>query len=289
VQIDSNTLQKIEHFLNPAQWSHGSDDSVDPFFLCQHEDTKRLLKNELYTSLAQQLAVGLIPIGACSLQDIIDVLAGKPFRMAQQDLFRFAQLLLRISRSLKTNRGNLKALLSGSDRETLLAKCASRCSICKYSFSSEAIDLYFGLGGGTRRARFRFYDRMKPSRHSGLDLEIEIDHIQPISFLGTDDIANLQLLCSHCNQVKREFESVFERGQLLSRVSLLPHPFVTLKMMSRFGCEKCRSEGVVRELTVAARDQRLPPVIDNLLVTCIDAAHDPESGTRWMECQKATE
>ncbi|WP_406234950.1 HNH endonuclease [Nocardia sp. NBC_01009] len=52
----------------------------------------------------------------------------------------------------------------------------------------------------------------------------EVDHIKPVSARGTDDDANLWVLCTDCHQTKTAAEAAAGRARRSRRRPIKPHP-----------------------------------------------------------------
>jgi hypothetical protein len=279
-RLDSATVARIEAFVGSAHWREGSDSAFDPFFLVS-QDLRSLFQSDLCSLFAQQMLLGLIPCSRDLDLDGLLQLVRARFIAKPVDLARLAQLLLAVQEGLRASRTSLRAALGHEERGTLLDRAQSRCSICRCRFSDAAVEAFYAGRGFRPNPVYQYYDWLKPARIRGREQGIEVDHIQPISFTGSDELENLQVLCAYCNRVKRDYFTIYDRlSEIIRGDSCAPHPFGVLRLLSRDQCRRCYTEASSDdELTVRLRDRELPPLLENLEVTCY--AHD-DMGDRWL-------
>lgn len=281
-RLDSSTVDKIRRYLHPEHWVSGSDTAFDPFYLLA-EENKELCKNELGTLFSQLLVIGLIPSDKSVSFDQLYHILERKFESHDGAITRLTQTLVRIRRALSENRKNLRQELRDEELSLLYDNCEGHCKICRLEFSNQAREAFFMKSQFKPTLRWPYYDRMKQFRSDGLDVRIEIDHIQSVSFLGSNELENLQLLCAHCNKIKREHFTVFDRIKPTLKSTTRLDDFVVLRLLSRGRCQKCEQEGNTgKELSTYVIDLELPPVFGNLGVTCVDPSHDPITDKRWM-------
>lgn len=107
----------------------------------------------------------------------------------------------------------------------------------------------------------------------------EIDHIVPVSGLGTNDPGNLQLVCRACNLAKHSSLELHPRAEIVwagSRIADVPrmHLLRMLQWLIRRTdgrCLSCGMEGV--ELTMRPEHPRAPLVRTSMRVTCYSCTH----------------
>lgn len=176
--------------------------------------------------------------------------------------------------------------ISVAEKFTLLSISEKRCQICGYSFADEAVEQFLG-GSLVEKIRHSFYDFLKPTYRSPTDSQVEIDHKQPLSRGGANDLDNLQLLCGFCNRAKRDFTTVFDAS--VSGVALC-HPrlgnirlsswFLVVRTLVGNHCHFCGRNASVTELTVTpvTVSREINPV--NICVTCYEC--DPIKQYRYV-------
>lgn len=98
-----------------------------------------------------------------------------------------------------------------ADKEILLTKSAPhpRCWICGEKFTKEAIDIFTG-NSGIKINTPTYIDIFRPKGLKPKHLEIQIDHVYPVSKGGHHDITNFRLSCGWCNLYKRDYTSLYE-------------------------------------------------------------------------------
>jgi hypothetical protein len=153
-----------------------------------------------------------------------------------------------------------------SHHRAVWLKSGGRCSSCHYDFTAKNSPALLTL------------DPFKLYYQSPEELTApEIDHIVAISGVGTNELANLQLLCRWCNfgkgdglgvDIRREAEyaalgiSEIPRGHIASMF------YMTLAD-NDFSCETCR-RGQHIELTIRLRDSQHGFLLSNLVSTCYE-------------------
>lgn len=79
------------------------------------------------------------------------------------------------------------------------------------------------------QTRLKVYERDGyKCKHCGTTDELTLDHIRPKSEGGTDEIVNLQTLCSDCNKRKANFED-YPFYIRFRKIWSLPEQFATMK------------------------------------------------------------
>lgn len=164
-----------------------------------------------------------------------------------------------------------------------LAGNPPRCWICGAEFRVHTIDRF--LYGGAKQAPSlpSFVDILRPRGLNERDLQIEVDHVIPLS-RGGEDGFNLRLACGWCNRYKSARQSLFDaEGQPIVAganaigLASVPQPFWTIRLLGLMrrcehpeGCERTSADS---ELTVVPINFEGAPNPINLRVTCSE--HDP--------------
>jgi 5-methylcytosine-specific restriction endonuclease McrA len=124
-------------------------------------------------------------------------------------------------------------------------------------------------------------DMYKPYHESREELlQPEVDHIEAISFLGTNDLANLQVLCRLCNLGKGDGLGISVREELRQArtpTNLLPRAyriraFYATVLRDKKRCKLCGNTHSNSELTVRLRHARGSYVRSNLHTVCVPCA-----------------
>lgn len=120
-------------------------------------------------------------------------------------------------------------------------------------------------------------DAFKPYFHEqgpSIWMSPEVDHIEPVSGFGTNNLENLQLLCRLCNQGKDDGLGVSiakEARHAHTPIKSVPHGHIVRMLYSRlaiddFRCQICSSNS--NELTVRKKRNAGPYVLSNLFSVC---------------------
>lgn len=154
-------------------------------------------------------------------------------------------------------------------RLALLKRDGPRCRACKLDLLDRPVE----------RVQARPPDPFKPYH---LDAEAltatEVDHIEPISSLGTNQVANLQLLCRWCNAGKSDGLGMdFRKEASLAGTCPEDAPrshmaalFYTVVARDAFVCRLC--EGNDNELTMRFKRPLGTLTRGNLITACYECA-----------------
>ena len=85
-------------------------------------------------------------------------------------------------------------------------KKEDKSSTSKYYNQDSAFYNNTGFGKNTVIKKFLIDERGPYCENCGEEIELQVDHIVPVSRGGTDDMENLQLLCYECHQKKHNYE-----------------------------------------------------------------------------------
>lgn len=190
----------------------------------------------------------------------------------------------------KSSRGHINQEM----REELWfsAEPEPRCYLCGYLFDGFARDKYLKRASTLRPGLPGLVDLVRPRGLQLRDLQIEIDHVRPVSAGGRGTIENLRLACGWCNSVKSNRYSLYAssstsklelRTKDLGRV-VLPQPMWVLRMVATRGrCEAssgcdARLDSHELFLTPANTTGVLNPA--NAFVCC--KKHDPWAASRLV-------
>jgi 5-methylcytosine-specific restriction endonuclease McrA len=154
-----------------------------------------------------------------------------------------------------------------SHKDRLLAKQNYRCRHCRVKFDSDPIT-------AEMEDPYKPYHPVTKER-----LSPEVDHIEPISVWGTNDINNLQVICRLCNHGKGDGLGIDPKAEISSaarpvksvgwshRASMFF--YVTQRFDSK--CQRC--QGVNSELTIRPIREKGCFVQSNLCAVCVDCAY----------------
>jgi hypothetical protein len=95
-----------------------------------------------------------------------------------------------------------------------------RCWYCGYRFS-DAVVAGFLKSFKVELKPSLLVDFVTPRGVRGLDLRIEVDHVQPLAAGGADAIDNMRLACAWCNRGKSSFRLLFES---VKNARIIRHP-----------------------------------------------------------------
>ena len=165
---------------------------ADAFRLSEH------IEEALESSLKLRLALHFCPVDAIqwdatrsdSRVDVISRYLQEAFAVRCDEAVNIARDVATVLRCWETQRQKLASRV-----EELLARQSNKCATCHVEFSEERRSL-------TERGEL---DSLKPyhlNPGAGTWMAPEVDHIVPISVLGTNDDDNLQVLCKLCNAGK---------------------------------------------------------------------------------------
>lgn len=181
------------------------------------------------------------------------------------------------------------------DKSILIAQAGSapRCWICGDIFSKEAI-LFFN-GDKTIDVKVpQYIDIFRPKGLKTRHVQIEIDHIFPISKGGEHDITNFRLCCGWCNLHKRDRVSLYEvngspirlkSGNITRSTNFrtIPRSFWTVRAMGLI--KKCEHDGCTAtaensSLFVSLLDDSGAATPSNLSIVCEE--HDKNKDSRYQ-------
>ncbi|WP_083792789.1 HNH endonuclease [Kribbella flavida] len=159
-------------------------------------------------------------------------------------------------------------------REYLLERDGSRCGSCRVDFSQATDEV------DSVRLRDPFkLAWVDPSRH----LQATVDHREPVSKFGTNEVDNLWLLCRFCNEGKGDGSPILLKheldyaadlpwaGSVNPAANLLAHSSrITYRVLARQNFECGRCGGRDHELTVRKERESGLAVLSNLTSVCVE-------------------
>lgn len=174
-----------------------------------------------------------------------------------------------------------------SEKEILLAQASPypRCWICGEEFTTEAV----GFFSGHRTSKINtptYIDIFRPKGLKPKHLEIQIDHVYPVSKGGHHDITNFRLCCGWCNLYKRDYTSLYDapgkpirlvKGKITSSTNFrtIPQFFWTVRALGltqRCEHESCAATTKNEHLLLSLIEQKGAATPSNLKIICKD--HD---------------
>jgi len=161
-------------------------------------------------------------------------------------------------------------------RSELLTRDGSKCRSCYVDFVEDASEARTVLSRDPFKLAWVDAER---------NFEATVDHREPVSKFGTNELGNLWLLCRFCNSgkgdgspllLKRELE--FAAALPWVEVETPPSGLVvhssqlTYRVLARYGfaCGNCLKQDV--ELTIRKERDRGVAVLSNLVCVCVDCA-----------------
>lgn len=156
--------------------------------------------------------------------------------------------------------------------EARLTTCNYRCSHCGLLFYNEELeDLGIVSPFGNRGAAK--LDPLKPHWHDVNRRKPRVDHNWPIALFGSNDEANLRILCDGCNTGKADFSTLehtrefvgHHQGKKLRGERPVSWAMFYAQVLYRGVCARTGCTAREAELTVVLKNQRLPAVLDNLV------------------------
>jgi|GEM_PF-5139084 len=205
---------------------------------------------------------------AISRQDLIQKYLVDNFSMEAGAAEEFSSEVATVLRNWQVSRGVVRDKL-----EAVLSKSDHTCCACHLKINDQD-----RLREEKERGEAGT-DKYKPYFYGG-DPEIwmapEVDHIEPVSGFGTNNLDNLQLLCRLCNQGKGDALGVsLDKEAANSHLPMgkIKHGHVVRMLFSRldiddFRCAICSSSE--NELTVRKQKNSGPYVLSNLFSVCYD-------------------
>ena len=123
-------------------------------------------------------------------------------------------------------------------------------------------------------------DEFKPiHRFSEQQTEAELDHVEPLSQFGANDLRNLQVLCRFCNRGKSNSKHIPVLNQLDRAVGSVEDISQGYRRRVFFAvtaeydsCQSCGSRNT--ELTIQMKNQDGCYIVSNLEPICVDCAYD---------------
>jgi hypothetical protein len=170
--------------------------------------------------------------------------------------------------------------LTHSELLRLVDESNRRCYLCGRPFSNEQVINFLDRKPYKAMADRSLVDKWKPIYKMHQGWCIDIDHCLPISGSGSDTIENYRLSCHYCNNIKRDFISIFDASlNLIKSSKSMNWKFHVLRLISNGSCYECGVTAKASELTVACHNEEALPTIQNFFVTCYE--HDPQSKNRF--------
>ena len=149
------------------------------------------LRLRLALHLAPVEAIGFEPSSPQSRNRLIREFLKTTFRVSRQ-LDELSRAVAGVLNSWDEERGSGRGFF-----ESLLRSQGGRCAHCHVSVVSEPGELPCPLP-----VTYQRQDAYKPLFESPDLLLAEVDHIEPVSKLGGNELKNLQVLCRYCNRGK---------------------------------------------------------------------------------------
>lgn len=172
------------------------------------------------------------------------------------------------------------------------------CKICGYRFQDKIVNAFADKVAFPSVLLPEFIDIYKPRGLFPADMQIQVDHIVPISHGGSNEPDNLQILCGWCNRHKSNLQSMYDVPQPSYSASYkgrqynLPHEFWIVRILSLFQQPTyiSRENPTIKthELTISPKFTLGVLNPTNLLVTAY-GKEDPLKDTRFVPFADAME
>jgi len=217
--------------------------------------------------------------GAQRIDEILQII-GSTTTLNRSKAVEVAHTLNKILSNYQESRSRKR--LAQIELSDLLGKANRRCYLCGRAFSNDQVLKFLDRQPYKALPDRTLIDKWKPIYQMDKGWCIDIDHCLPISGAGSDDVDNYNLACHYCNNVKRNWVSIFDIGlATLSDDKLNKWKFHALRLISNCQCYECGDSVKKSELTVACHSEKALPTIQNFFVTCYK--HDPQSKNRFSQ------
>ncbi|MVZ89004.1 hypothetical protein GQF49_00640 [Microbacter sp. ANSKLAB05] len=167
------------------------------------------------------------------------------------------------------------------------------CYLCGRRFDLYAEKRFFGEQKGPRSTLPRLLDFTRPAGLASSDLDVEIDHVNPLAKGGDSEVENLRLACGWCNRVKSKVTNFYEiglrsRGNIKLRTGrsvYLPDPRWVLRLVAL--TKVCRHVGGC-EASLETTQLFIAPIPGAIELTPVTGAvycgaHDPWKDERFVD------
>jgi len=202
----------------------------------------------------------------------------EPYVMIEEYLIEEFEIEDRLAKNFSQRLGKLwgdwftdERYISYSDKITkkLRKDQQQRCANCHVKLEDE---------GGCKS--YQKEDRFKPiHRFSKQQTEAELDHVEPLSHFGANDVKNLQVLCRFCNRGKSNSKHIPVLDQLdqavgsVEDISRGHRRRVFFAVTAEYdSCQSCGSRNT--ELTIQMKNQDGCYIVSNLEPICVDCAYN---------------
>jgi hypothetical protein len=227
-------------------------------------ERESVMRTELRLRLALHLspgrAVAYDPANPAPRHRLIETFITEHFGIEREEASPLAR---DVAHTLSVWDEDRASVIANADR--LLQRQYHRCAHCGVDFRSAPWTL-------TTKDAYKPYHEAREEL-----LRPEVDHIEAISLLGTNDLANLQVLCRLCNLGKGDGLGISVREELTQArtpISLLPRgyrirAFYATVLRDKKRCKMCDNSRSNSELTVRLRHAQGSYVRSNLHTVCV--------------------